>query len=95
MSCLEYLPLLILKIQPISEGDSDYDAYTREKLVLDSKGNKILITSEGFMVTQKKASGNTYYDYVTEPAEEGYEYILKVDNDGNIIDKVSRKVAAE
>ena len=82
-------------MQPISEGDSDYDAYTREKLVLDSKGNKILITSEGFMVTQKKASGNTYYDYVTEPAEEGYEYILKVDNDGNIIDKVSRKVAAE
>ena len=49
------------------------------------------------MVTEKKdADGVKTYDYVTEPAtEEGYEYMLKVDNNGNVIDRVLREKAVE
>ena len=81
-------------MQPIDAGDSEYDEYTREKFVLDAEGNRILITSEGFMAVQKSSKGTKYYDYVTEPAEEGYEYMLKVDNYGNVVERVSRAVVA-
>ena len=82
-------------MQPIDASDSDYDEYTHEKFVLDAEGNKILITSEGFMAVEKKDADSKYYDYVTEPAEEeGYEYLLQVDNYGNVIDRVSREVTA-
>ena len=84
-------------MKPLDAADPAYDALTRETLVLDAEGNKILITAEGFMVTEKKdADGVKTYDYVTEPAtEEGYEYMLKVDNNGNVIDRVLREKAVE
>jgi hypothetical protein len=82
-------------MQPISESDAEYDEYTRERLVLDAEGNKILITSEGFIATQKKGDDGKYYDYVTETDEEGKEYMLQVDNNGNVINKVLREVATE
>lgn len=82
-------------MQPISESDAEYDEYTRERLVLDAEGNKILITSEGFIATQKKGDDGKYYDYVTETDEEGKEYMLQVDNNGNVIKKVLREVATE
>lgn len=91
----EVLMRLAYLMQPIDASDSDYDEYTHEKFVLDAEGNKILITSEGFMAVEKKDADGKYYDYVTEPAEEeGYEYLLQVDNYGNVIDRVSREVTA-
>ena len=91
----EVLMRLAYLMQPIDASDSEYDEYTHEKFVLDAEGNKILITSEGFMAVEKKDADGKYYDYVTEPAEEeGYEYLLQVDNYGNVKNKVSREVTA-
>ena len=83
---------LVYLMTPITEADEAYnEAHTREKLVLDADGNKILITSEGYVVTAKKdEDGKVYYDYVTEPAEDGTEYIIKVDNNGNVVDRTVR-----
>ena len=77
-------------MKPIDEGNSSYDSnVTRELLVYDD-GKKLLITEEGLLIHEVEVDGDKVMDYIVEPATEEYEYLLKVDNLGNVIEKVRR-----
>ena len=80
-------------MQPIDAGDPEYnEAHTREKMVLNADNECILITEEGFMVQKKlDIDKKPYYEYVTD--EDGS--MLKVDNNGEIIERIQGNAGSE
>jgi hypothetical protein len=72
-------------MQPIDESNESWNSsLTRELLVKDSSNSPLLITEEGMLITQgKDADGKKIFEYVVEEGN-----MLKVDNAGNIIERI-------
>ena len=72
-------------LAPIDESNSMWNPdFTREDFVL--KGEKtLLITNEGFLI-ERDSRGDV--SYVTETGDDGSEYMVKLDKNGEIIDRV-------
>ena len=69
----------------IDESNDMWDPnYTREDFVL--KGDKtLLITNEGFLI-ERDSRGDV--KYITETGEDGNAYMVKLDKNGEVIDRV-------
>ena len=73
-------------MKPLNEGDEAYNSkHTRETYLLNADGEKYLITEEGLLVriAGTDEDDNVLYEYVVEDGN-----MLKVDNNGNVIERL-------
>ena len=72
-------------LAPIDESNSMWDPnFTREDFVLKGE-NTLLITNEGFLI-ERDSRGDV--SYITETGDDGNKYMVKLDKNGEIIDRV-------
>lgn len=85
---LENVELAYL-MQPLAETDENYNSkISLETLVYDADKTPILITKDGYRVVRKEdAKKAVYYEYYTKKDDKGNEYIIKVDNAGDVIEE--------
>ena len=82
-------------LSALDSSDEAYSAITREQLVYVDE-NKVLINNEGMRVKLvKDEDDNLTAQYDTVVAEDGNEYMIQVDNNGQEINRILVEVSAE
>ena len=74
-------------MSPIDESDEAWSSTTREQLVLNGE-EKVLVNEEGMLVQIVKGDDGNTAEYVTETAEDGNNYMIKVNNNGDVVEKI-------
>ena len=91
----EKMMRLAYLMSPLESSDEAYSAITREQLVYVDE-NKVLINNEGVRVKLvKDEDNNLTAQYDTVVAEDGNEYMIQVDNNGQEINRILVEVSAE
>ena len=91
----EKMMRLAYLMSPLESSDEAYSAITREQLVYVDE-NKVLINNEGIRVKLvKDEDNNLTAQYDTEVDEDGSEYMIQVDNNGEKIKRILVEVSAE
>ena len=82
-------------MSPLSSSDEAYSATTREQLVYVDE-NKVLVNNEGMLVELvEDEDDNISAQYVTEVDEDGSEYMIQVNNNGEVIKRILVEVSTE
>ena len=82
-------------MSPLSSSDEAYSATTREQLVYVDE-NKVLVNNEGMLVELvEDEDDNISAQYVTEVEEDGSEYMIQVNNNGEVIKRILVEVSTE
>ena len=74
-------------MSPIDESNEAWSATTREVLVKNAEGEKVLVNNEGMLVQLVKKDGKDVAEYVTENVD-GNNYMIKVNNNGVEVDRI-------
>ena len=76
-------------MSPIDESNEAWNALTtREQLVIKGE-DKVLVNEEGMLVKFVKSDDGNVIEYVTETTEDGSTYMIKVDNNGEEVDRIA------
>ena len=76
-------------MSPIDESNEAWNALTtREQLVIKGE-DKVLVNEEGMLVKLVKSDDGDVVEYVTETTEDGSTYMIKVDNNGEEVDRIA------
>lgn len=74
-------------MSPIDESNEAWNSTTREQYVFNGE-EKVLVNEEGMLVEFVKGDDGTTVEYVTETAEDGNNYMIKVNNNGGVVERI-------